>query len=72
MTMYRDQGELKWISFLIPEHKVLLTKYHKEIQKIEMRDVDEQVISVYENVLNDAICSGDMVEVREREQLYIK
>ena len=32
-----------------------------------MRDVDEQVLSVYENVLNDAICSGDMVEVRERE-----
>ncbi|WP_353047499.1 YolD-like family protein [Exiguobacterium sp. s131] len=58
---------MKWISFLIPEHKALLTKYHKEIQKIEMRDVDEQVLSVYENVLNDAICSGDMVEVRERE-----
>ena len=72
MTMYRDQGELKWISFLIPEHKALLTKYHKEIQKIEMRDVDEQVLSVYENVLNDAICSGDMVEVREREQHFIK
>ena len=29
-----------------------------------MRDVDEQVLSVYENVLNDAICSGDMVEDR--------
>lgn len=55
MTMYRDRGELKWIPFLMPEHKALLTKYYKEIQKIEMPDVDEKVLSVYENVLNDAI-----------------
>ena len=32
-----------------------------------MPDVDEQVLSVYENVLYDVIFSGDMVEVRERE-----
>lgn len=28
MTMYRDRGELKWIPFLMPEHKALLTKYY--------------------------------------------
>jgi len=27
MTMYRDRGELKWIPFLMPEHKALLTEY---------------------------------------------
>ncbi|RHB46844.1 YolD-like family protein [Exiguobacterium sp. AM39-5BH] len=72
MTMYRDRGELKWIPFLMPEHKALLTKYYKEIQKIEMPDIDEQVLSVYENVLNDAIFSGDMVEVRYVEEREMK
>lgn len=72
MTMYRDRGELKWIPFLMPVHKALLTKYYKEIPKIEMPDVDGQVLSVYENVLNDAIFSGDMVEVRYVEIREIK
>lgn len=72
MTMYRDRGELKWIPFLMPEHKALLTKYYKEIQKIEMPDVDEQVLSVYENVLNDAIFSGDLVEVKYVEEREMK
>lgn len=72
MTMYRDCGELKWIPFLMPEHKALLTKYYKEIQKIEMPDVDEQILSVYENVLNDAIFSEDMVEVKYVEEREMK
>ncbi|STO53256.1 YolD-like protein [Exiguobacterium aurantiacum] len=72
MTMYRDRGELKWIPFLMPEHKALLTKYYKEIQKIEMPDIDEQVLSVYENVLNDAIFSGDLVEVKYVEKREMK
>lgn len=66
MTMYRDRGELKWIPFLMTEHKALLTKYYKEIQKIEMPDIDEQVPSVYESVLNDAIFSGDIVGKNRR------
>ena len=72
MTMYRDRGELKLIPFLMPEHRALLTKYYKEIQKIDMPDVDEQVLSVYENVLNDAIFSGDLVEVRYVEEREMK
>lgn len=70
--MYRDRGELKWIPFLMPEHKALLTKYYKEIQKIEMPEIDEQVLSIYENVLNDAIFSGDLVEVRYVEERQMK
>ncbi|WP_251132828.1 YolD-like family protein [Exiguobacterium sp. s56] len=61
MTMYRYRGELKWIPFLMPEHNALLTKYYKKVQKIEMPDVDEQFLSVYERALNDAIFSGDIV-----------
>ncbi|ERG68029.1 YolD-like family protein [Exiguobacterium chiriqhucha] len=75
MTMYRDRGELKWTPFLMPEHKALLTKYYKEIQRIEMPNIDEQVLSIYENVLNDAIFSGDVVEVKyveEREMRRFK
>lgn len=72
MTMYHDRGELKWIPFLMPEHRSLLTKYYKEIQKIEMPDVDEQVLSVYENVLNDAIFSANMVEVKYVEEREMK
>ncbi|ERG68034.1 YolD-like family protein [Exiguobacterium chiriqhucha] len=72
MTRYRDRGELKWIPFLMPEHRALLTKYYKEIQKIEMPDVDEQGLSIYENVLNDAIFSGDTVEVKYVEERQIK
>ena len=37
-----------------------------------MRDVDEQVLSVYENVLNDAIFSGDLVEVKYVEKREMK
>ncbi|MET2871869.1 YolD-like family protein [Exiguobacterium profundum] len=72
MTMYRDRGELKWIPFLMPEHRALLTKYYKEIQKIEMPEIDEQVLSIYENVLNGAIFSGDMVEVKYVEKQEVK
>lgn len=64
MTMYRDRGELKWIPFLIPEHRALLIRYYKEIQKIDMPELDEQIISLYENILNDAIYNGDRVEVK--------
>lgn len=37
-----------------------------------MPNVDEQVLSVYENVLNDAIFSGDMAEIKYMEDREIK
>ncbi|OGX77818.1 hypothetical protein A6395_15285 [Exiguobacterium sp. SH31] len=37
-----------------------------------MTDFDEQVLSVYENVLNDAIFSGDMVAVKYVAEREIK
>lgn len=64
MTIYRDRGELKWIPFLIPEHRALLIPYYKEIQKNDMPELDEQILSLYENTLNDAIYNGDRVEVK--------
>lgn len=64
MARYVDRGEKKWVPFLMPEHKALLIKYYREVQKVEMPDVDEQLLEVYERLLNDAIFSGDQVTVR--------
>ncbi|VXC03813.1 conserved hypothetical protein [Exiguobacterium sp. 8H] len=64
MTRYVDRGEKKWVPFLMPEHKALLIKYYREVQKIEMPDIDDHLLDVYERVLNDAIFSGDRVTVR--------
>lgn len=64
MTRYVDRGDKKWIPFLMPEHKALLIKYYREVQKVELPDVDEQLLEVYELLLNDAIFSGDQVTVR--------
>lgn len=61
--MYKDRGNLKWIPFLMPEHKALLYEYYKEKQKIQMPEIDEQTFFIYENVINEAMFEGNQVNV---------
>lgn len=62
-TRYRDRGELKWIPFLMPEHVALLKRYYAQIQKIELPDLDEQLLYLWQTELERAIREGDQVEV---------
>ncbi|MER2010450.1 MAG: YolD-like family protein [Psychrobacillus sp.] len=61
--MYKDRGNLKWIPFLMPEHKALLYEYYKEKQKISMPEMDDQMLFVYEEVINEALFSGYQISV---------
>lgn len=61
--MYKDRGNLKWIPFLMPEYKALLYEYYKEKQKIPMPEMDEQMMFVYEEVINEALFNGYQVRV---------
>jgi len=61
--VYKDRGNLKWIPFLMPEHKALLYEYYKEKQKIPMPEMDEQMLFVYEEVINEALFNGYQVKV---------
>lgn len=70
--MYKDRGNLKWIPFLMPEYKALLYEYYKEKQKIPMPEMDEQMLSVYSDVLNEALLKGDMVKVSYYESKECK
>lgn len=62
-TRYKDRGELKWIPFLMPEHVALLKRYYAQIQKIELPDLDEQLLYLWQTELERAIREGDAVEV---------
>ncbi|WP_034769449.1 YolD-like family protein [Exiguobacterium artemiae] len=61
--MYKDRGNLKWIPFLMPEHKALLYEYYKEKQKIQMPELDEQMLSIYDEFLTEALFKGNQVTV---------
>lgn len=61
--MYKDRGNLKWIPFLMPEHKALLYDYYKEKQKIPMPEMDEQMLSIYDEFLTEALFKGNQVKV---------
>lgn len=61
--MYKDRGNLKWIPFLMPEHKALLYEYYKEKQKIPMPEMDEQMMFFYEEVINEALIKGNQIKV---------
>lgn len=61
--MYKDRGNLKWIPFLMPEHKALLYEYYKEKQKIPMPEMDEQMMFVYEEVINEALFNGNQIKI---------
>ncbi|MER2008865.1 MAG: YolD-like family protein [Psychrobacillus sp.] len=61
--MYKDRGNLKWIPFLMPEHKALLYEYYKEKQKIPMPEMDEQMMFVYEEVINEALLNGNQIKI---------
>ncbi|OGX79996.1 MULTISPECIES: YolD-like family protein [unclassified Exiguobacterium] len=62
-TRYKDRGELKWIPFLMPEHVALLKKYYAHVQKIELPDIDEQLLYLWQTELERAIREGDQVEL---------
>ncbi|TCI52204.1 YolD-like family protein [Exiguobacterium sp. SH1S21] len=62
-TRYKDRGELKWIPFLMPEHVALLKKYYAHVQKIELPDIDEQLLYMWQTELERAIREGDQVEL---------
>ena len=62
-TRYRDRGELKWIPFLMPEHVALLKRYYAQIQKIELPDLDEQLLYLWQTELERAIREGYQLEV---------
>ncbi len=62
-TRYKDRGELKWIPFLMPEHVALLKRYYAQIQKIELPDLDEQLLYLWQTELERAIREGDAVDV---------
>ncbi|RHB51623.1 MULTISPECIES: YolD-like family protein [unclassified Exiguobacterium] len=62
-TRYKDRGELKWIPFLMPEHVALLKKYYAHVQKIELPDLDEQLLYLWQTELERAIREGDAVEL---------
>lgn len=53
--MYKDRGDLKWIPFLISEHKVLLYEYYRVKQQIKRTEIDEQTLFMYEEVINEAM-----------------
>ncbi|MEK4649647.1 YolD-like family protein [Exiguobacterium sp. FSL W8-0210] len=61
--MYKDRGNLKWIPFLMPEHKALLYEYYKEKQKIPMPEMDEQMMFVYEEAINEALINGNQIKI---------
>lgn len=60
--MYKDRGNLKWIPFLMPEYKALLYEYYKEKQKIPMPELDEQMLSIYDEFLTEALFKGSQVK----------
>lgn len=43
------------ISFLMLEHKALLYEYYEEKQKIPMPKLDEQMLSIYDEFLTEAL-----------------
>lgn len=61
--MYKDRGNLKWVPFLMPEHKALLYEYYKEKQKIPMPEMDDQMMFVYEEVINEALFNGYQIKI---------
>lgn len=60
---YEDDGNKKWIPFLMPEHKGLLKRYYQEVHHFKFEDTEEPIDGTVENALNDAIFSGDIVTV---------
>lgn len=61
--MYKDRGNWKWIPFLMPEHKALLYEYYKEKQKIPMPEMDDQMMFIYEEVINEALFNGHQIKI---------
>lgn len=47
----------------MPEHKTLLYEYYKETHKIPMPQMDDQIMFVYEEVINEALFNGDQIKV---------
>lgn len=68
--MYKDRGNLKWIPFLMPEHKALLYDYYKEKQKIPMPEMDDQMMFVYEEIINEALFKGYQIKISYYDDVF--
>lgn len=47
----------------MPKHKALLYEYYKEKQKIPMAEMDEQMMFIYEEVINEALFNGYQIKI---------
>ena len=47
----------------MPEHKALLYEYYEEKQKISMPEIDDQMMFVYEDVINETLFNGYQIKV---------
>ena len=63
MARYVDRGNLKWIPFLMPEHKAMLQKYYREVHQLDVPNYDKRLDPLIENVLNDAIFNGGLLHI---------
>lgn len=63
MTRYVDRGNLKWVPFLMSEHKAVLKQYHREVHQLDVPNYDERLNSQIENVLNDEFFNGELLRI---------
>src|SRR5690625_1904318 len=53
--MFRDRGNIKWVSLMLPEHVRLLKEYKQDLQAIEKPIVDEQKYEEFNMIISQAI-----------------
>lgn len=53
--MFRDRGNIKWVSLMLPEHVRLLKEYKQDLQAVEKPILDEQKYEEFNTIISQAI-----------------
>src|SRR5690625_6343981 len=70
--MFRDRGNIKWVSLMLPEHVRLLKEYKQDLQAIEKPIVDEQKYEEFNTIISQAIEENIYLEFTYYQKGYLK
>src|SRR5690625_4980844 len=70
--MFRDRGNIKWVSLMLPEHVRLLKEYKQDLQAIEKPIVDEKKYEKINMIITQAIEENIYLEFTYYQKSQLK